>query len=101
MKLFQQLLVAPAALGLAAPMAVSAADLNLAGVSRPGSTRGLRLRCSCLTPCATTAVAPCCAEALSQCVLRYMGSCSAIGALPLLPDRFRPNPLSGDFFLSV
>jgi len=33
MKLFQQLLVAPAALGLMAPMAVNAADLNLNGVS--------------------------------------------------------------------
>ena len=34
MKLFQQLLVAPAALGLLAPMAVSASELNLAGVSQ-------------------------------------------------------------------
>jgi hypothetical protein len=34
MKLFQQLLVAPAALGLLAPMAVSAAELNLT-TSRP------------------------------------------------------------------
>jgi len=33
MKLFQQLLVAPAALGLMAPMAATAADLNLEGVS--------------------------------------------------------------------
>ncbi len=33
MKLFQQLLVAPAALGLMAPMAATAADLNLDGVS--------------------------------------------------------------------
>jgi len=33
MKLFQQLLVAPAALGLLAPVAASAADLNLEGVS--------------------------------------------------------------------
>jgi len=33
MKLFQQLLVAPAALGLMAPMAAQAADLNLDGVS--------------------------------------------------------------------
>ena len=33
MKLFQQLLVAPAALGLLAPMAANAADLNVAGVS--------------------------------------------------------------------
>jgi len=33
MKLFQQMLVAPAALGLMAPIAVNAADLNLNGVS--------------------------------------------------------------------
>ena len=39
MKLFQQLLVAPAALGLLAPVAVSAAELNLAGVNQySGST---------------------------------------------------------------
>jgi len=34
MKLFQQLLVAPAALGLLAPVAVSAAELNLNGVNQ-------------------------------------------------------------------
>ena len=34
MKLFQQLLVAPAALGLLAPMAVSAAELNLADLNQ-------------------------------------------------------------------
>ncbi|MFL0761387.1 MAG: iron uptake porin, partial [Prochlorococcus sp.] len=33
MKLFQQLLVAPAALGLIAPMAANAADLNISGMS--------------------------------------------------------------------
>ena len=33
MKLFQQLLVAPAALGLLAPMAVSAADINLTDIN--------------------------------------------------------------------
>ena len=33
MKLFQQLLVAPAALGLLAPMAATAAELNINGVS--------------------------------------------------------------------
>ena len=33
MKLFQQMLVAPAALGLVAPMAANAADLNIDGVS--------------------------------------------------------------------
>jgi len=33
MKLFQQLLVAPAALGLLAPMAANASDLNISGVS--------------------------------------------------------------------
>merc|ERR1711916_328621 len=33
MKLFQQLLVAPAALGLLAPVAANAADLNINGVS--------------------------------------------------------------------
>lgn len=33
MKLFQQLLVAPAALGLMAPMAATAADLDIKGVS--------------------------------------------------------------------
>ena len=33
MKLFQQLLVAPAALGLLAPVAANAADLNIYGVS--------------------------------------------------------------------
>ena len=33
MKLFQQLLVAPAALGLLAPMAANAAELNINGVS--------------------------------------------------------------------
>ena len=33
MKLFQQLLLAPAALGLLAPVAASAADLNLSGVN--------------------------------------------------------------------
>ena len=34
MKLFKQLLVAPAALGLLAPVAASAADLNINGVSK-------------------------------------------------------------------
>ena len=34
MKLFQQLLVAPAALGLLAPVAASASELNLAGVNK-------------------------------------------------------------------
>jgi len=34
MKLFQQLLVAPAALGLMAPVAATAADLNVNGVSQ-------------------------------------------------------------------
>jgi hypothetical protein len=34
MKLFQQLLVAPAALGLLAPVAVTAAEVNLAGVNQ-------------------------------------------------------------------
>jgi len=34
MKLFQQLLVAPAALGLVAPFAANAADLNLSGVNQ-------------------------------------------------------------------
>ncbi|MFM7266786.1 MAG: S-layer homology domain-containing protein, partial [Cyanobium sp.] len=34
MKLFQRLLLAPAALGLMAPMAASAADLNLSGVAK-------------------------------------------------------------------
>ena len=33
MKLFQRLLVAPAALGLLAPMAVNATELNIDGVS--------------------------------------------------------------------
>ena len=33
MKLFQKLLLAPAALGLMAPVAASAADMNLAGVN--------------------------------------------------------------------
>ncbi|MBM5798196.1 MAG: porin, partial [Cyanobacteria bacterium K_Offshore_0m_m2_072] len=34
MKLFQQLLVAPAALGLLAPMAATAGELNLDGVNK-------------------------------------------------------------------
>ncbi|MFN9989057.1 MAG: iron uptake porin, partial [Cyanobacteriota bacterium] len=34
MKLFQQLLVAPAAVGLFAPVAVSAAELNIDGVNQ-------------------------------------------------------------------
>ncbi|MFM7674968.1 MAG: porin, partial [Synechococcus sp.] len=34
MKFFQQLLLAPAALGLLSPLAAQAADLNLAGVNR-------------------------------------------------------------------
>ncbi|MCX5948909.1 MAG: iron uptake porin [Cyanobacteria bacterium] len=38
MKLFQQLLVAPAALGLLAPMAVSASELNLTGVNQYASS---------------------------------------------------------------
>jgi hypothetical protein len=37
MKLFQQLLVAPAALGLMAPFAANAADLNLSGVNQYAS----------------------------------------------------------------
>jgi len=37
MKLFQKLLLAPAALGLLAPVAASAADLNIAGVSQYGT----------------------------------------------------------------
>jgi len=38
MKLFQQLLVAPAAIGLMAPLAANAADLNLGGVSEYSSS---------------------------------------------------------------
>ena len=38
MKLFQQLLLAPAALGLLAPVAASAADLNIAGVNQYASS---------------------------------------------------------------
>ncbi len=38
MKLFQKLLLAPAALGLMAPVAASAADLNIAGVSQYGAS---------------------------------------------------------------
>ena len=38
MKLFQQLLVAPAALGLLAPVAAGAAELNMAGVSQYSSS---------------------------------------------------------------
>ncbi|MFN9644438.1 MAG: iron uptake porin [Cyanobacteriota bacterium] len=38
MKLFQRLLVAPAALGFVAPMAVQAADLNLSGVTQYSSS---------------------------------------------------------------
>ncbi len=38
MKLFQQLLLAPAALGLLAPVAASAADLNIAGVNQYATT---------------------------------------------------------------
>ncbi|MCP9817737.1 carbohydrate porin [Synechococcus sp. GreenBA-s] len=38
MKLFQKLLLAPAALGLMAPMAASAADLNIAGVNQYASS---------------------------------------------------------------
>ena len=34
MKLFQQLLLAPAAIGLLAPVAASAAELNIAGVNQ-------------------------------------------------------------------
>jgi hypothetical protein len=37
MKLFQKLLLAPAALGLMAPVAASASELNIAGVSQYGS----------------------------------------------------------------
>ncbi|NBW63782.1 MAG: porin, partial [Synechococcaceae bacterium WB4_1_0192] len=37
MKLFQKLLLAPAALGLMAPVAASAADLNIAAVNQYGS----------------------------------------------------------------
>jgi len=37
MKLFQQLLLAPAALGLLAPLAVQAADLNISGVNQYAS----------------------------------------------------------------
>ncbi|MFN9931783.1 MAG: hypothetical protein ACK55R_02330, partial [Cyanobacteriota bacterium] len=37
MKLFQQLLLAPAALGLLAPVAVSASELNLDGVNQYAS----------------------------------------------------------------
>ncbi|MCP9929149.1 S-layer homology domain-containing protein, partial [Cyanobium sp. CH-040] len=38
MKLFQQLLVAPAALGLLAPVAATAAEINLDGVKKYTST---------------------------------------------------------------
>ncbi len=38
MKLFQKLLLAPAALGLLAPVAATAADMNLAGVNQYAST---------------------------------------------------------------
>ena len=37
MKLFHKLLIAPAALGLLAPVAASAADMNLAGVNQYAS----------------------------------------------------------------
>jgi len=39
MKLFQKLLLAPAALGLMAPVAASAADMNLSGVNQYASTQ--------------------------------------------------------------
>ncbi len=39
MKLFQQLLLAPAALGLLAPMAASAADLDLSGINKYAGKR--------------------------------------------------------------
>ena len=38
MKLFQKLLLAPAALGLLAPVAANAADVNIAGLSQYGTT---------------------------------------------------------------
>ena len=38
MNLFQKLHLAPAALGLMAPVAASAADLNISGVSQYGTT---------------------------------------------------------------
>ena len=37
MKLFQKLLLAPAALGLLAPVAANAADVNIAGLSQYGA----------------------------------------------------------------
>ena len=37
MKLFQKLLLAPAALGLLAPVAANAADVNIAGLSQYGT----------------------------------------------------------------
>ena len=39
MKLFKQLLVAPAALGLLAPVAAGATEVNVAGVADYASTR--------------------------------------------------------------
>jgi hypothetical protein len=39
MKLFQKLLLAPSALGLMAPVAASAADVQIAGISQNGSKK--------------------------------------------------------------
>ena len=44
MKLFHQLLVAPAALGLLAPMAANATELNINGVPDKPSRLGRRLK---------------------------------------------------------
>ena len=44
MKLFHQLLVAPAALGLLAPMAANATELNINGVSDYAATSSLSSR---------------------------------------------------------
>lgn len=56
MKFFHQLLVAPAALGLIAPIAANASDLNIHGVSDYANTgersmaRTLKVKAQSLTP---------------------------------------------------
>ena len=68
MKLFQKLLLAPAALGLMAPVAASAADMNLAGVNQYASAEE---QVTSITQCSDVQPTDWAYQALSNLVERY------------------------------
>jgi len=71
MKLFQKLLLAPAALGLMAPVAASAADLNIAGVSQYGPAADSSEQVTSITQFSDVKPTDWAYQALSNLIERY------------------------------